>query len=62
MKGESKWRGNREYSPENCVMVPHEINSSMILRTSLRGDLPIGVRLHRKSYVAQITMYAKPHT
>ena len=36
-------KGNKIYSPDNCVFVPQRINSLFTKRNSKRGDLPIGV-------------------
>ena len=39
--------GNREYGPDTCVYVPSMLNKFTIDRGALRGDLPIGVCLHK---------------
>lgn len=36
-------KGNKIYSPENCIFVPLCINSLFTKAESIRGDLPIGV-------------------
>ena len=36
-------KGNKIYSPDKCIFVPHRINSLFIKNDALRGDLPIGV-------------------
>jgi len=36
-------KGNRTYGPDQCIFLPHEINSSLIKNSGIRGDLPIGV-------------------
>lgn len=36
-------RGNRTYSPENCVFVSQQVNSFVIESTANRGEYPIGV-------------------
>jgi len=38
-------KGNKLYSPENCVFVPHAINSLFTKRQNDRGDCPIGVTI-----------------
>ncbi|MGO4887081.1 hypothetical protein ACJ2A9_04925 [Anaerobacillus sp. MEB173] len=38
-------KGNKVYSPDTCVFVPHHINNLFVKRDKLRGDLPIGVKL-----------------
>ena len=47
-------KGNKIYSPETCVLVPHSINSLFVKKTSNRCDLPIGVSLPkgRNKYLA----------
>jgi hypothetical protein len=39
-------KGNKIYSPDNCVFVPSEINSQLTKANSRRGDYPIGVSWH----------------
>lgn len=39
--------GNTEYSPEACIFVPSRINSLLQDCGSRRGDLPLGVHLHK---------------
>ena len=36
-------KGNKVYSPENCIFVPQRINSLFTKGNSKRGELPIGV-------------------
>lgn len=36
-------KGNKVYSPEICVFIPLEINTSILNRLKSRGDCPIGV-------------------
>lgn len=36
-------RGNKVYSPENCVFVPNEINCLLNFQKNSRGEYPIGV-------------------
>ena len=42
-----KINGNKTYSPETCVFIPHEINSLMLDCAASRGALPLGVSYHR---------------
>lgn len=42
-------KGNKVYSPETCCFVPHEINSLLPLRKSLRGKYPIGVSYSKQN-------------
>lgn len=50
-------KGNKVYSPETCVFVPHSINILFIKSNAIRGDLPIGVQIHKatKKYIANCT-------
>ena len=52
---------NKVYSENTCCFVPAEINSLLIKRDSLRGDLPIGVRYYKRvrKYVAQVSRFKK---
>jgi hypothetical protein len=36
-------KGNKKYSPENCIFVPQRINYLFTKRDSRRGKYPIGV-------------------
>jgi len=47
-------KGNKIYSPETCVFVPHNINTLFLKSDGKRGEFPIGVSLHKKSntYIA----------
>ena len=36
-------KGNKVYSPENCIFVPNNINVLFTNRKGERGDYPIGV-------------------
>lgn len=36
-------KGNKVYSPEYCIFVPHEINILFVNAKKNRGDLPLGV-------------------
>jgi hypothetical protein len=41
-------KGNKIYSPENCVFAPIRINSLFIQSKSKRGIYPIGVSFHKR--------------
>ena len=41
-------KGNKIYSPETCVFVPHNINTLFVKADKSRGDLPIGVYWHER--------------
>ena len=42
-------RGNKAYSPETCSFVPKSINLLLGNNKAVRGDWPVGVRLHKRS-------------
>lgn len=49
------FKGNKQYHPDKCVLLPKEINSSLRTRKKSRGDLPIGVcRGKSGSYIAKL--------
>lgn len=37
-------KGNKTYNPENCCLVPINVNSLFVKNDTLRSELPIGVR------------------
>jgi len=39
-------KGNKVYSPDTCVFVPHDINALFTKRQNDRGEYPIGVSYH----------------
>lgn len=41
-------KGNKLYSPETCVFVPHNINTLFVKADKSRGDLPIGAYWHER--------------
>ncbi|MBY6838715.1 hypothetical protein [Clostridium botulinum] len=41
-------KGNKLYSPYNCIFVPSRINNLFIKSDKARGKYPIGVNLHKK--------------
>ena len=42
-------KGNKLYSEDTCVFVPHRINSLLIKRDACRGEWPVGVYWQEKS-------------
>lgn len=42
-------KGNKVYSPENCCLIPQNVNCLFLKREAERGDYPIGVR-YRDGY------------
>lgn len=45
-------KGNKVYSPDNCCLVPHYINSLFIKNDMCRGELPVGVSKNGKKFMA----------
>lgn len=39
------FKGNKVYSPETCIFVPHRINTLFVKSNAIRGEYPIGVSL-----------------
>lgn len=50
--------GNRVYGPKTCRFVPSYINGLLSTSDAIRGDLPLGVYLHKDSdkYTAQVKL------
>lgn len=46
-------KGNKIYSPDDCVFAPNNINMLFVKRQRQRGDLPIGVHECKNGYIAQ---------
>ena len=42
-------KGNKIYSPENCLLVPHFVNSLFVRMDKNRGNYPIGISYDKKS-------------
>lgn len=47
---------NKVYHPEYCLFVPRWLNAFVVEADALRGELPVGVRLHRRDgkYTAHV--------
>lgn len=56
-------KGNKVYSPQTCLIVPHAINLLFIKCNASRGDLPVGVSHFRRDdkYAATISEDGKQH-
>ena len=52
-------KGNKIYSPENCIFVPNNINVLFTKSDKSRGNYPIGVHYNKqnKKFVAQCNIY-----
>lgn len=48
-------KGNKFYSPENCLLVPVNVNNLFVKHDALRGEYPIGVSLINGKYIAKCT-------
>lgn len=46
-------KGNKIYSPNNCCLIPQNVNKLFTKRNANRGDLPIGVTRRRDKYISQ---------
>lgn len=46
-------KGNKVYSPNNCILVPHTINSLFVKCNKSRGVCPIGVSFHKRDLIYQ---------
>lgn len=57
------FKDNKIYSETSGVFVPQQINTLIIQRNCMRGDLPIGVTYYSPccKYVASIHKYSKHH-
>lgn len=42
-------KGNKEYSPSTCALVPHEINTLLVSCQAVRGDYKVGVTKDSRS-------------
>ncbi|USL89342.1 HNH homing endonuclease 2 [Bacillus phage vB_BceH_LY2] len=54
-------KGNKEYSPKTCLLVPRPINVCILSNGKSRGGLPLGVHKNKRGgrYVAQTTIRGK---
>lgn len=50
-------KGNKIYSPETCVFVPHNINVLFTKSDKIRGEYPIGVNLCCNKFRARCGVY-----
>lgn len=53
--------GNKVYSPKTCSFVPREINTILVKRDKMRGELPVGVMYHKigKKFQARLSYFGK---
>ena len=52
-------KGNKHYSPNTCVFIPHRINTLLINEKASRGSLPIGVSPYKNKYQVKIALGKK---
>lgn len=45
-------KGNKIYSPENCCLIPQNVNCLFLKREAERGKYPIGVRYTNNGFIA----------
>ena len=52
-------KGNKIYSPDTCIFVPHRINLLFVKRDKVRGKYPIGVYYSKqyKKFTSQCSFY-----
>lgn len=53
--------GNKIYSPDTCVFVPHYLNTILIDSGKSRGDLPLGVCIKRMIIKGKTYEYYRAH-
>jgi hypothetical protein len=41
-------KGNKQYSPDTCIFVPHNINTLFVKANAIRGSYPIGVSWNKE--------------
>lgn len=49
----------KEYSPDNCVFVPREINNLLVSYRNKKSNLPLGVNRNHNKYSAVINKWSK---
>jgi len=52
-------KGNKIYSPKNCVFVPRSINNLFVKNDKVRGKYPIGVTERNNGYQARLNKNTK---
>lgn len=50
-------KGNKVYSENICVFIPHELNSLILFNNARRGDCPVGVRNRNDRYIAECRVH-----
>ena len=52
-------KGNKAYSEDLCLLIPTEINNTLIRREADRGEYPIGVTKTKYGFVSQVRVNNK---
>ena len=52
-------KGNKIYSENTCVFIPHEVNACFVKAKTIRGELPIGVTIDKRHNVYVANLKAK---
>ena len=52
-------KGNKIYSENTCVFLPHEVNACFVKAKTIRGELPIGVTIDKRHNVYVANLKAK---
>lgn len=52
-------KGNKLYCPQNCCLVPPQVNTLFTKRDSARSDFTIGVMQHRNKYRGHVSINGK---
>ena len=55
-------KGNKKYSPETCLLVPHNVNGLFIKQNRKRGELPIGVSYCKEKSARKYRAYVSMRT
>lgn len=50
-------KGNKLYSPDTCIIVPHSINSLFVKNNAIRGEYPIGISLDKQKNKLRVRCY-----
>ena len=52
-------KGNKVYSENTCLFLPHEVNVGFVKAKTIRGELPIGVTIDKRHNVYVANLKAK---
>lgn len=54
-------RDNKIYSPDTCIFIPQEVNKFLTSRQNDRGELPLGVTLHKGKLRTRVNIDGEEH-